>query len=574
MATIVTRAGKGSPLTNQELDSNFTNLNTDKAELSGANFTGSIDVTGTATMDALTVEGASVGGTYITSSSGSAAGDIKIQHIIDSGRGTNTLNSESGAGAAIRLDLATGDVSRQTIASNGDISFYEDTGTTAKFFWDASEEKLNLSGAGGLDVSGTVEVDGLTVSSTGDGVKSTIGKTGGTNLNIYADTDTVYLAGSPALSTAYIIDQTNNNMQFKVNSAERMRIDSSGNVGIGTSSPSSKFVTSDAGGAGLEFIPQTSNNRTTMLSYDRAASAYQTIDFDSSDVHFNISGTERMRIDSSGNLLVGTTQTDIGYTDSGAGVVLGADGWIQSARSSTAVNPNVYLNKLDTSGEIVRFAQDGNTVGSIGTQNGTDFFITGSASVATGLRFQANEIVPVNSSAGNVDNAIDIGKSNIRFRDLWLSGGVYLGGTGAANKLDDYEEGTFTPKFCLGTSSTDVASSYVRRVGSYRKVGNVVHYMIDMTANSISTTSAAFVSVHGLPFTAASSNDVNSFPTATFRDCFSVTIPTGEILQTWVTNSASFLYLQKSSLTTGVTTSVASWDSAGRYNISGFYFTD
>jgi len=38
MATIVTRAGKGSPLTNTEVDANFTNLNTDKAELSGAAF--------------------------------------------------------------------------------------------------------------------------------------------------------------------------------------------------------------------------------------------------------------------------------------------------------------------------------------------------------------------------------------------------------------------------------------------------------------------------------------------------------------------------------------------------------
>ena len=55
MATITTRAGKGSPLTNAEVDANFTNLNTDKAELSGANFTGSIDVTGTVTADALTI---------------------------------------------------------------------------------------------------------------------------------------------------------------------------------------------------------------------------------------------------------------------------------------------------------------------------------------------------------------------------------------------------------------------------------------------------------------------------------------------------------------------------------------
>tara|TARA_R100000655_G_scaffold94022_1_gene135412 strand:+ start:7845 stop:8069 length:225 start_codon:yes stop_codon:yes gene_type:complete len=34
MATIVTRSGKGSPLTNNEVDANFTNLNTDKVETS------------------------------------------------------------------------------------------------------------------------------------------------------------------------------------------------------------------------------------------------------------------------------------------------------------------------------------------------------------------------------------------------------------------------------------------------------------------------------------------------------------------------------------------------------------
>ena len=42
MATIVTRSGKGSPLTNTEVDSNFTNLNTDKLELSGGTLTGNL----------------------------------------------------------------------------------------------------------------------------------------------------------------------------------------------------------------------------------------------------------------------------------------------------------------------------------------------------------------------------------------------------------------------------------------------------------------------------------------------------------------------------------------------------
>jgi hypothetical protein len=35
MSTIVTRAGKGSPLTHTEVDNNFTNLNTDKLETTG-----------------------------------------------------------------------------------------------------------------------------------------------------------------------------------------------------------------------------------------------------------------------------------------------------------------------------------------------------------------------------------------------------------------------------------------------------------------------------------------------------------------------------------------------------------
>ena len=47
MSTITTRSGKGSPLTSDEVDSNFTNLNTDKLELSGGTMTGSVTFDGT-----------------------------------------------------------------------------------------------------------------------------------------------------------------------------------------------------------------------------------------------------------------------------------------------------------------------------------------------------------------------------------------------------------------------------------------------------------------------------------------------------------------------------------------------
>ena len=42
MTTITTRSGKGSPLTNNEVDANFTNLNDDKVEASGDSMTGNL----------------------------------------------------------------------------------------------------------------------------------------------------------------------------------------------------------------------------------------------------------------------------------------------------------------------------------------------------------------------------------------------------------------------------------------------------------------------------------------------------------------------------------------------------
>ncbi len=68
----------------------------------------------------------------------------------------------------------------------------------------------------------------------------------------------------------------------------------------------------------------------------------------------------------------------------------------------------------------------------------------------------------------NSDAGIDIGQTSNRFKDLYLSGGVYLGGTGAANKLDDYEEGTWTPAWSATTSTVAVQSA------TYTKIGNLV----------------------------------------------------------------------------------------------------
>jgi len=193
--------------------------------------------------------------------------------------------------------------------------------------------------------------------------------------------------------------------------------------------------------------------------------------------------------------LVGTTDSNLTDNTTGSGIVAQANGALVVAREA---NTPFYVNRTGTSdGTLVDFRKDGGTVGSIGTQNGSDFYITGTASDDTGLRFQTNEIVPVNDAGGNRDNAIDLGKSNIRFKDLYLSGGAYLGGTAAANFLDDYEEGTAN----LSYSASGSSFNYTYRKCYYARVGNKVHIMVNMQLDGTQTLTGNTVQIIGLPFT-------------------------------------------------------------------------
>ena len=75
-------------------------------------------------------------------------------------------------------------------------------------------------------------------------------------------------------------------------------------------------------------------------------------------------------------------------------------------------------------------------------------------------------------------------------------GGVQLGGTGAVNLLEDYEEGTWTPTDDSGASLTFT----IIETGRYVKIGNIVFVSIYMSFPA--TTSTAAVNIGGLPFTA------------------------------------------------------------------------
>jgi len=256
----------------------------------------------------------------------------------------------------------------------------------------------------------------------------------------------LYLSGDVVLgaSDGYVFGNTNGvNIRaasgkstiFDTAGSERMRIDASGNVGIGTSSPAAKL---DISGV-FQFFDDTTpelrivdsdDNNYALIGYTdgtMSLSSNHGNEAGGADVmQFLTGGSERMRIDTAGNLLVGKTTTAIGTQ----GIRLeGNNGKIEATRSGNVVTA---FNRTGSDGTISEWMKDGASVGSIGVSGGNNIYISGTQTNHAGLTFATDAILPTRQGVG-IDNVTDLGAGSERFKDLYLSGTASMGGLSISN---------------------------------------------------------------------------------------------------------------------------------------------
>jgi hypothetical protein len=456
---------------------------------------------------------------YFATDGSAVSAEVKTIYADVVGGLDYTISTRAGGGSLAE---------RLRIRSTGDISFRDGSASEA-FYWDASAGSLGIgttSPTEKLQIVDSANDVHVRIGSGNAGINPTLrfhGKNTADTTNVYADIrinpDNQTLGFSGTGTSGGSIEQ------------DALVIDSSGQVGIGTDNPATRLDIQGVGGA----TTSPSVTATTGTSYigwksvNTGGSFWTAIDnstgssFSTNTAYarvlwsngaypmvFSTNSTERMRIDSSGNVVVGKGTAD----NTTAGVTMYgaiAPGNVSMVRSNGNV---LILNRLTNDGDIAVFRKDGTTVGNIGASGGRLYI----GSDDTSIFFDSGDSPSIRPHGPvDPDGVIDIGDSGARFKDLYLSGSVYLGGTTSANALDDYEEGTFELTLNGSTSNPTTA---VTTTAHYTKIGNVVHY--NFRFENVDTTGASGnITFSGFPFTTTSTNNssgaVDIFQMANFN---------------------------------------------------------
>jgi len=456
-----------------------------------------IDVTGTVTADALTVS-SSTPTLQFTDTDNNY--DATIQGL----SGSLVLTADSGAEFGTEsIQFKTGAAERMRIDSAGNVTIGAPVNNDADaqlHVYGLGQTTADLTDSG--DMGATLRLSDV----------NTAAGSGGAIVFANQQGDVANSAGFAAIKGLLSNGNTNTigHIAFSTRDAigdtaltERMRIDSAGRVGIGTSSPNYVLNTnynanatfsnavsdftqmwqnSDVNGLGVALADDLTARLVTNNGYELA---------------FNNGVTEVMRISGS-NLLVG--RTSVGTTGTGHSI-RGGD----SAIFARAGGEVVIFSRSDSDGEILRFDSNGSAgVGSIGVASDKFYFAGANEGIA--IDDSLNAVIPVTDTGAGNNDAVDLGASGgPMFKDLYLSGGVVFGdaggsGTATSNSIDSYEEGTWTPTYSPQGSAFTSINYDAAVYGKYVKVGAVVHIQGIVRTDAISGGSGN-VYIGGMPFT-------------------------------------------------------------------------
>ena len=365
----------------------------------------------------------------------------KISELSDGGSLVSSdylIAVRSGGNVKVRMDqinvdqidlgdnefIRLGNSQDLTIVHNASNSIINQAGIGDLLIQKAGSTKLTVNSSG-IDVTGTIASGVITAKSSGNTDSALI----------------VQQAGSTD-GWGLIPDNTNGNLDITRigggTAGTHLSVTNAGNVGIGTDSPTLAsawgrvlHVQSAGAGSMIRLADSTSgtSGEVGLLMGQYSGSTYL-INRDSGNMYFWTGGAERMRVDASGNLLVGKTSPN----SSLAGVQILPEGDVGVTRDGSHA---LLLNRLTSDGDIALFRKDGTSVGSIGSNNGARL---GLGTSSTGIKFyEGNSIDPCNpaSTFADRDGAIDLGRSDNRFKDLYLSGKIAKGTLGELDLRSD-----------------------------------------------------------------------------------------------------------------------------------------
>ena len=266
-------------------------------------------------------------------------------------------------------------------------------------------------------------------------------------------TGQVYMTAS-APATMSVGNVADSSLYLTTNNTIRQTITNDGKVGIGTSNPDFEFQVEDSSGAAVIRAKDGANNKVVDLIANSTGGLVRTVG--AYPLVLSTNQVERMRIDSSGRVLIAT--------DAATGASTNAD--------------DLKIGNTDSG------SQRGLTIGS---------------AIAGNIRFA--------DASDDTAGAIVYNHSNDRLAFYAASGlrasidsnGLKFGSdTAAANALDDYEEGTWTPQMHDGGGS-NVVLSLSSGDNFYTKIGRVVFINGIITRNETGSKSGDLM-LTGLPF--------------------------------------------------------------------------